>query len=151
MTRFDDDDDSDGRKALRAPANHDDQDFKELIAMAADAGIPVEDMIGGQTQSTKESFGIPLLFTFEDDKRRVTYRRSDGMAHLFSGDMPAEAAWIEADVRMTLKKALRRHGTDLLAFERLHRVTSIDVTGMTVRKRVEITIRLLVRKSARAN
>jgi len=89
-------------------------------------------MIGGQTQATKENFSVPLLLTFEDDRRRISYRRSEGVVQVFSDSVPSEAMWVEADARMTLKKALRLHGADLLAFERLHRVTTLDITGMTI-------------------
>ena len=151
VTRFDDDADDDATRDISS-RNHDtDQDLRELIATAADAGVPIEEMIGGQTQATKENFSVPLLLTFEDDGRRVSYRRSEGVVQLFSDSVPSEAMWVEADARMTLKKALRLHCADLLAFERLHRVTTLDITGMTIRKRTEITIRLLVRRPARNN
>jgi len=60
MVQFDDDDE-DGASARGVVSRmHDaDHDLKELIATAADAGVPIEDMIGGQTQTTKENFQRP--------------------------------------------------------------------------------------------
>jgi hypothetical protein len=150
MSHFDDDDDgsNEDRNVLAARTAEDDQDFKELIAAASDAGISLDDLVGSQTQNTKENLTVPLLLTIEDEKKRLSYRCGDGMAQLFGGATPAGAAWVETDARMSLKKALRLYGPNLLAFEKFHRVTTLGVTGFTVRKRVEITIRVLVRKSA---
>jgi hypothetical protein len=135
-----------------ANATHNDWDgdegFKELVAAASDAGISIDELMGWQTQNIKDSLTVALLVTVQNEEKRLTYRCGDGMVQLFGGASPPGAAWVETDARMTLKKAIRLYGSNLLAFERVHLVTTLGVTGVIERKRVEIIVRLLVRKTA---
>ena len=68
------------------------------------------------------------------------------MPQFAKGVVPSDGMWIEIDLRTGLKKALEIYADDLLAYEKVYRVTTLNVTGMNIRKKVDLTIRILVRK-----
>jgi hypothetical protein len=124
------------------------QALTRFVLDAASGDVALEDLAGAQTNSVIETVSVPLLFTIEQDRRKVTYRRGDVVPHFATGVIPTDGVWVEVDLRTSLKKAHKLYGTDLLAYEKVYRVTSMEITGMMVRRRIEQTIRLLVRRAS---
>jgi hypothetical protein len=106
----------------------------------------IDEQAAAQVTKSTEILSIPLVITLIQDERRTSYRRGDVACSIANGTRPKDGTWIEVDLRVGLDKALEKYGSDLLAYEKVYAVTTLNLAGIEVRKKQVQTIRVLVRK-----
>jgi len=114
------------------------------------ADIPLEDLAGALAIKTEDRLALPLIFDFSRTTRQTTYRRGEAIVELPSGRAPRDSCWVEIDPRMSLRRALDLYGEDLLAFEKVVRRITLEIIVLPIRQRQEQTLRVLIRRPAKA-
>lgn len=115
------------------------------------SGSNLDEQAAAQMTKSTDVLSIPLIITLIQDERRTSYRRGDVACNIANGVLPKEGAWIEVDLRTGLKKALETYGNDLLAYEKVYIMTTLNLAGIEIRKKLMQAIRVLVRKPTTVN
>ena len=117
----------------------------EFIDRLGPHDISLEEMIGGQVLKKTDSLQVPLIASYIDSVRQTTYRKAEGMTIASTRQAPTDTTWIDVDPRMSLRKALSLYGDRLLAFEKTHRESSLEILVLPFRKKSELSLRILVK------
>jgi hypothetical protein len=123
------------------------EEMFHLLAWAEARCVPVPVLRNPESSTGNERVAAPLIFSYVDNEGRLVIIYGLGLEdELLEPSGKAQAETMTASPNLTLEQARRTYGQDLIVFERIYKVTTSDAPEASSRKRIEYSVRLLVRR-----